>query len=111
MKNPKPTRSPLTLATLLLAAPAMLHGADAPRPAAKPNFIVILTDDQGWGTTSVMMDPLVPESKSDFFKTPNLERLAAAGMRFAQGYASHPNCSPSRAAAMMAAALPVLAPK
>ncbi len=98
MKNPKPTRSPLTLATLLLAAPAMLHGADAPRPAAKPNFIVILTDDQGWGTTSVMMDPLVPESKSDFFKTPNLERLAAAGMRFAQGYASHPNCSPSRAA-------------
>ena len=63
-----------------------------------PNFIVILTDDQGWGTTSVMMDPLVPESKSDFFKTPNIERLAAAGMRFSQAYASHCNCSPSRAA-------------
>lgn len=65
--------------------------------AAAPNFIVILTDDQGWGTTSVMMDPLVPESKSDFFKTPNIERLAAAGMRFSEAYASHCNCSPSRA--------------
>jgi arylsulfatase A-like enzyme len=63
-----------------------------------PNFIVILTDDQGWGTTSVMMDPLVPESKSDFFKTPNIERLAALGMRFSEAYASHCNCSPSRAA-------------
>jgi arylsulfatase A-like enzyme len=64
----------------------------------KPNFIVILTDDQGWGTTSVMIDPLVPDSKSDFFKTPNIERLAASGMRFAQAYASQCNCSPSRAA-------------
>ena len=65
---------------------------------SQPNFIVILTDDQGWGTTSVMMDPLVPESKSDFFKTPNIERLAAAGLRFSEAYASHCNCSPSRAA-------------
>ncbi len=66
--------------------------------APPPNFIVILSDDQGWGTTSVTMDPLVPDSKSDFFKTPNIERLAAAGMRFSQGYASHCNCSPSRGA-------------
>ena len=65
--------------------------------AVAPNFIVILTDDQGWGTTSVMMDPLVPESKSDFFRTPNIEKLAASGMRFSQAYASHCNCSPSRA--------------
>jgi len=64
----------------------------------KPNFIVILSDDQGWGTTSVMIDPLLPESKSDFFKTPNIERLAASGIRFTQAYASHCNCSPSRGA-------------
>jgi len=80
----------LVLTTTLAALPVV---AGTP-----PNFIVILTDDQGWGTTSVMIDPLVPESKSDFFKTPNVERLAAAGMRFTQGYASHCNCSPSRAA-------------
>jgi len=45
-----------------------------------------------------MIDPRVPESKSDFFQTPNIERLAAAGMRFTQAYAAHCNCSPSRAA-------------
>jgi arylsulfatase A-like enzyme len=63
-----------------------------------PNFILILADDQGWGTTSIVMDPLVPDSKSDFFKTPNLERFAASGLRFTEGYAAHCNCSPSRAA-------------
>ena len=63
----------------------------------EPNFILILADDQGWGTTSVVMDPLVPDSKSDFFKTPNIERMANSGLRFTEGYAAHCNCSPSRA--------------
>ncbi|NLK42726.1 MAG: sulfatase [Planctomycetes bacterium] len=63
-----------------------------------PNFIVILTDDQGWGTTSIQLDPDVPASKSDFFETPRLERLAQNGLRFTQAYSAHPNCSPSRAA-------------
>jgi arylsulfatase A-like enzyme len=42
------------------------------------------------------MDPKVPGSKSDFYQTPNLERLAKGGMRFSQGYASAPVCSPTR---------------
>jgi len=63
-----------------------------------PNFIVILTDDQGWGTTSIQYDPKVKQSASDFFQTPNMERIANAGMRFTQAYSAHPNCSPSRAA-------------
>ena len=67
-------------------------------PKNQPNFVVILTDDQGWGTTSITVDPAVPESKSDFFKTPNLEKLASQGLRFTQAYSGHPNCSPSRAA-------------
>lgn len=79
------------IAALILTT-ALSSAASTP-----PNFIVILTDDQGWGTTSVMMDPRVPESKSDFFLTPNIERLAVSGMRFFQAYASHCNCSPSRA--------------
>ena len=81
------------------------HNADnspkvsaAGRPKEQPNFIVILTDDQGWGTTSVTVDPAVPASKSDFFITPNLEKLASQGLRFTQAYSGHPNCSPSRAA-------------
>ena len=87
----------LILVALTLTSSATLRAAEPAKSTAKPNFIVILSDDQGWGTTSVAMDPLVPESKSDFFQTPNIERLAASGMRFAQGYASHCNCSPSRA--------------
>ena len=63
-----------------------------------PNFIVILTDDQGWGTTSIPYDPEIRQSASDFFQTPNMERIANAGMRFTQAYSAHPNCSPSRAA-------------
>ncbi len=63
-----------------------------------PNFIVILTDDQGWGTTSIRLDPRIKESASDYFRTPNMERIANAGMRFTQAYSAHPNCSPSRAA-------------
>ncbi|MBN13506.1 MAG: sulfatase [Opitutaceae bacterium] len=64
--------------------------------AQSPNIVLVLTDDQGWGATSVLMDEDVPESKSDFIKTPHLEKLANRGVIFSQGYAPHPNCSPSR---------------
>ncbi|MDB4459207.1 sulfatase-like hydrolase/transferase [bacterium] len=87
---------------LLVSATFAVRSTAAPSTSSgevlRPNFIVILTDDQGWGTTSVAYDPKVPDSKSDFHRTPNIERLAAAGMRFTQGYSAHPNCSPSRAA-------------
>ena len=38
----------------------------------------------------------LPGSKSDYYRTPQLELLAARGMRFSNAYAPHPNCSPSR---------------
>ncbi|WP_319480182.1 sulfatase [uncultured Draconibacterium sp.] len=65
--------------------------------ANKPNIIIILADDEGWGTTSVQMDENIPSSASDFIRTPNLERLANSGIIFSNGYAAHPNCSPTRA--------------
>ncbi len=61
-----------------------------------PNFVFILADDQGWTGLSVQMDKNRPDSKSDYYRTPNMETLAAQGMRFSLGYAPHPNCSPSR---------------
>ena len=64
----------------------------------KPNFIVILTEAQGWSNTSVAMDDLDPASQSKVFKTPAVERLVREGMRFALGYAASPRCTPSRAA-------------
>ena len=52
-----------------------------------PNFILVLTDDQGWNGTSVSMSDNQPLSKSDYHKTPNLELLARNGMRFSSAYA------------------------
>ncbi len=61
-----------------------------------PNIIFILTDDQGWTSVSHRADPNIPESKSDFYETPNMDRLAKSGVMFTQGYAPNPICSPTR---------------
>jgi len=63
---------------------------------APPNFIFILTDDQGWSSTSIGMDDRIPESKSDYFETPNIDRMGREGIRFTNGYAPAAICSPSR---------------
>lgn len=64
--------------------------------AASPNFIFILTDDLGWTSLSQRMDDRFADSKSDYHETPNLERLARAGMRFTNGYAPDALCCPTR---------------
>ncbi len=62
----------------------------------RPNFVFILADDQGWTGLSLPMDKRRRDSQSDYYRTPNIARLAAAGMRFSQGLSPAPNCSPSR---------------
>lgn len=64
--------------------------------AASPNFVVILTDDQSWVGSSLQIKPDDPRTKSDYFKTPNIERLAIMGTSFTQGYAPAPYCCPTR---------------
>lgn len=65
-------------------------GAAIGRAATKaPNIIVILTDDQGFGDLGC-------NGASDL-RTPNLDRLAAGGIRFTDWHANSPVCSPSRA--------------
>jgi arylsulfatase A len=56
--------------------------------AKKPNFIVFLTDDQGWGDLACYGHPEI--------KSPNLDRFAEEGMRLTQCYAACSVCSPSR---------------
>lgn len=58
----------------------------------KPNFIVIMTDDQGYGDLSCM--------RNTDFVTPNIDSLAKSGVRFTDWYAGSPVCSPSRACLM-----------
>lgn len=61
-----------------------------------PNFILVLTDDQGWSSLSASMDLRHPGAKSDFHQTPNMNALLDRGMRFSNGYAASPVCSPTR---------------
>jgi len=86
------------LAPAVLAIGLVVLAGESRAETESPyNFIVILVDDQGWGASSVQQDPQRPESKSDFYLTPNLERLAQQSMRFTDAYAPAPNCSPTRA--------------
>ena len=70
--------------------------AGVTRAGTSPNFIIFYTDDQGWADTSVTMMDGEPLSRSDFYQTPALERLAARGMRFTSGYSPTPTCTGSR---------------
>jgi len=61
-------------------------------PAARPNILLVMVDDLGW------MD-LHCQGNSRLH-TPNIDRLAATGVRFTDAYAAAPVCSPTRAAVM-----------
>jgi arylsulfatase A-like enzyme len=79
---------PLPLLTALLLSPlAALHAGDA--PATQPNILFILADDMGY------MD-IGANNPRTFYETPNIDALAKRGMRFTQGYAACPVCSPTR---------------
>jgi arylsulfatase A len=74
----------------------MAFRAFSDKPKPKPNFIFILTDDLGWTSSSLLMNNKIPNSKSDFYETPQIEKLASKGMRFSNGYASCALCCPTR---------------
>ncbi|MBL7188637.1 MAG: sulfatase-like hydrolase/transferase [Phycisphaerae bacterium] len=59
---------------------------------AKPNFVIIFADDQGYQDVGCFGSPTI--------KTPNLDRMAAEGMKFTDFYSAAAICSPSRAALM-----------
>ncbi len=76
-----------------MRALAILIGFIASATAAvgqgpKPNVIIVFVDDFGWGDPSCYGNTLA--------KTPQMDRIAAEGVRFTQGYVASPICSPSR---------------
>ena len=74
-------------ATLILSGDAA-HSADS----GKPNIVLILADDLGWTGAGCF--------GSDFYETPNIDRLSEEGMGFTSGYAAASTCAPSRASIM-----------
>ncbi|MEM9259112.1 MAG: sulfatase, partial [Bacteroidota bacterium] len=82
----------LVLGTIACSGGATTGLAPAAAPPSPANIVFILVDDLGW------MDLGVQGNK--WYPTPNIDRLAAEGIRFMDAYAASPVCSPSRAAMM-----------
>ena len=78
-----PLAFPLVLSALGCSSP------EIPEAPAPPNFVLVMADDMGWGQTGYYDHPVL--------KTPHLDAMAAAGLRFDRFYAGAPNCSPTRA--------------
>lgn len=76
------------LSRFVVLAACGLFALAAPA-ATRPNIVFILADDLGWSDLS--------SYGSSFYETPNLDRLAAQGVRFTQAYAACSVCSPTRA--------------
>lgn len=75
-----------------VATPERARGQEHARPIAdepgRPNIVLILADDLGWNDLGCYGNPDV--------KTPNLDRLAAEGLRFTQAFGATPVCGPAR---------------
>jgi arylsulfatase A-like enzyme len=76
----------------IITAAALIAFLAIPMEARTPNVVVILVDDLGWTDLGCY--------GSSFHDTPNLDALAADGIRFTNAYAASPVCSPTRAALM-----------
>ncbi len=87
--NALDTKIVLKLALALLAIGVTHVAAAATNPPARPNLIVIMTDDQGYADVGFNGCKDIP--------TPNIDAIAANGVRFTSGYVVYPVCSPSRA--------------
>ncbi len=78
------------LAALLLVASVPLRSAAAPAAAGKPNILLILADDLGYG------DVRCYNPQRGRIPTPSIDRLAQEGLRFTDAHSSSGVCSPSR---------------
>ena len=81
----------LELAAAFALSSALPTKADAQR-SGPPNFVFVLADDLGWSQLGCY--------GSSYYESPNIDRLAAQGMRFTDAYAACPVCSPTRASIM-----------
>ena len=81
-----------SMAACLFISALLLCGCGAGREHGRPNFVVILVDDLGYGD--------IGPFGSDINSTPHLDRMAVEGMKLTSFYAAAPVCTPTRAALM-----------
>ncbi len=87
--------TPLAIAAALLPLGSIAADSEV-APPAKPNIIVVLVDDMGWGDTTVY--PVEKDArKSPRIPTPNLEKMAQRGVQLRRHYTAAPVCAPARA--------------
>lgn len=79
----------LKFITVIIAGCLVACGTLVAQPVRKPNVVLILADDLGYGDVGAYGQTRI--------KTPNIDRLAREGTRFTQFYAGSPVCAPSRA--------------
>jgi len=77
---------------VLIAGPVLLLSCQQEDPSPKPNIVFILADDLGYHDLSSM--------GSEYYETPNIDRIGLEGMIFTDGHATCQVCSPSRASIM-----------
>lgn len=74
---------------LLLALSALITSSSIAADTQRPNIVFLLADDMGYGDLACFGSPII--------QSPNIDKLAAQGVRLTQCYAASSNCSPSRA--------------
>src|SRR5574341_2596269 len=74
---------------MLMTAFVLMAASSAAQSPNRPNVVLIMTDDVGYGDIGSYGAPDI--------KTPHIDRLAATGVRFTDFYANGSSCSPTRA--------------
>ncbi len=83
----------MRLLPLLLALIAASGAAETRRP----NFVYVFSDDQRWDAMGVVQREQGDKARFPWLRTPNLDRLAAEGLRFRNAFVVNSLCAPSRA--------------
>jgi arylsulfatase A-like enzyme len=90
----------ITFIALALALVVPGQATAAPTVNDKPNILFIYTDDQSYDALSIVQKEQGEKGRFPWLKTPNLDRLAADGVRFRNAFVMNSLCSPSRAVSL-----------
>ena len=87
MKNGQRIKMIVILTLAILVFPC--YGNASENSVERPNFLILMSDNQSWSHLGSYGDPVV--------KTPNIDAIAEQGIRFTNAFASAPSCTPARA--------------